>query len=756
MSGLVNVGEIPYTDVELSGITAGAGRLRTVASAVRDGTADIHSAWTPISQSYEGPGDQALYDAMTPIVPQGTSFGDDLDSVAKALDDFVTEVTPIVEKLKTYVTRGNTLHADVAKHDGAWDEDETLNGENNDIINGVANQVVAYQAAERTCANTIRALNCLAPLHSMSGDGTDDPLGYGYDELPMGTQLPWGTAEARKESCGEKTLYFVPNLVKGVVVDGIWGTVQGLGQLVGIDGTGWHLDTLTNAWKGMGSLIGYSAADDSWSWGNAGDAWKGLGKATVGWDEWAKDPGTAAGQAIWGIGSLLIPVAGEVGKVGALGKVGEVAGTVGKAGRVLDLVDAGAWASRGLTAVLPKLGDLKGVVAAGLGDTLSGFSGKIADFRAGLGDFTHGHHGGEADVPPARSESGADTSTTTNTNEPTNAGSSVSTDVRANDSASTVDAPPVREPELVGAGAHGGHGENGTTTHGGGDSGSASGTGHGGAGGDHGGSTGGSGHGTDADHGNGPGHGTDGDGHDGAGHDDSSAPAHLYDRATDPVFSDDASGPGWDRDDSVRGDAERSDYGQPHLHLDDLGSKYRAPDDPTYEGGGMSTEVRDLVHDWGNPNGLYGKDADGNYLTRQDWEDRYVDWNDTYQSYAPEYPGNAGAVAGHRIDWTDPQGFVDQYGSRLDRLGGDGGNFLSFPGTSFEGRALPPSNLSDPYSTFDFDPTAFEGKGLKIEVSEIAPAFGHPGGGLQVRFFRPGDPPAFLTVRQLKGLGVLS
>ncbi|WFR66583.1 hypothetical protein P9139_17755 [Curtobacterium flaccumfaciens] len=237
-----------------------------MASAVRNGTADIHSAWTPISQSYEGPGDQELYDAMTPIVPQGTAFGDDLDKVAKALDDFVTEVTPIVAKLKTYVTRGNQLHADVKAHDGAWDEDETLNGENNDIINGVANQVVAYQAAERTCANTIRALDCLAPLHAMSGDGSDDPLGYGYKELPMGTKLPWGTAEARKESCGEKTLYFVPNLLKGVVVDGIWGTVQGLGQLVGIDGTGWHLDTLTNSWKGMGSLIGYSAADNSWSW----------------------------------------------------------------------------------------------------------------------------------------------------------------------------------------------------------------------------------------------------------------------------------------------------------------------------------------------------------------------------------------------------------------------------------------------------------------------------------------------------------
>lgn len=114
-----------------------------------------------------------------------------------------------------------------------------------------------------------------------------------------------------------------------------------------------------------------------------------------------------------------------------------------------------------------------------------------------------------------------------------------------------------------------------------------------------------------------------------------------------------------------------------------------------------------------------------------------------------------GAVAGHRVDWTDPDAFVHQYGSQLDRLGKDSGDFLSFPGNSFEERALPPSNLSDAYSKFDFDAAAFEGHGLKIEVSEIAPAFGHPGGGLQVRFFTPGDPPTFLTVSELKRLKIL-
>ncbi|WP_255252602.1 TNT domain-containing protein [Curtobacterium sp. 'Ferrero'] len=75
---------------------------------------------------------------------------------------------------------------------------------------------------------------------------------------------------------------------------------------------------------------------------------------------------------------------------------------------------------------------------------------------------------------------------------------------------------------------------------------------------------------------------------------------------------------------------------------------------------------------------------------------------------------------------------------------------------SFEERALPPSNLSAQYSTFDFDAAAFEGKGLKIEVSEIAPAFGHPGGGLQVRHFEPCVPPKFISVTDLRDMGILS
>ncbi len=507
MNAVVKSGEIPYTDVQLEGITAGATSLRSVASAVRDGTADIVTAWSAISGSYEGPSDQELFDVMTPIGPQGTTFGDDLDSAAKALDAFVEEATPIVAALKAYVTRAEQLQRDVAAFqpqtiqtmDGpvtqteSWDQDETLNGENNDIINGVANRVVEYQAAERKCANAIRSLSGLPALHAISGSG-DDALGYGYDELPMGTKLPWGTAESRNESCAEKTTWFLPRLVKGVVWDGaIVGTIGGLGELLGFRDWKWSGDNFVDTWKSLGSLIGYDKESNEWFDGDAAKAgWGGLLKGTVAWDKWADDPGTALGESAWNIASLVIPVVGVASKVSTVGRAGEVASAISKAGKVLDLVDAGAWASRGLTKVLPKLGDLKGVLTDGFEHLPDGFRTRIAEFRVDLDEWRHGTHAdadGAVDGPAARSEGAADAAADTHAQANANA--------HAHSEGAESNVPtPEREPALVG----GGHGES-TTVHGGGsDAGSSGGSGHGTGAptGGSGGSTGDGGHGTDA------------------------------------------------------------------------------------------------------------------------------------------------------------------------------------------------------------------------------------------------------------------
>lgn len=748
MNAVVVPGEIPYTDVVLSGITSGATKLRTVASAVRDGTADIVTAWGRISGSYEGPSDQELFAVMTPIGPQGTTFGDDLDTAAGALDDFVDEVTPIVAKLKAYKVRAEQLVRDVAAFqpvtiqtmDGpvtqteSWDQDETLNGENNDIINGVANRVVEYQAAERKCANTIRALNGLPPLHAIGAAGNES-LGYGYDELPMGTELPWGTAESRKESCAEKTTWFLPKMVKGVVWDGILvGTIGGLGELVGIRDWKWSADNFTDTWQSLGGLVGYDKETGEWGDGDlAGETWKAMGKGTVAWDKWADDPGTAFGESLWNVGSILIPVANVAGKAGTAGKVGSIASGISKADRLLELADAGAWASKGLTKVLPKLTDLKSVLGRGFEHVSDGFRTKIADFTTNLKEWRQGTHvdaESRADGPPARTEGNAD--------------ASVGADAHARTNSADSNAPaPVREPALVG----GGHGESAAVHGGGSDPGSSGGGGHGtdaptdGSGG----SSGGGGHGTDA--GGGDGAGTPDRGHQvdptesfgkvpyGDGVANHAGPGGM-------ALVDDLTRPGADLPDGVsiidhRGDAIDPDYGKPRPDHGSFNEQYAAPGDPLYDPKPnaprpVNPATEKLITSAAGPDGFYGHHPDGSPLTRAEYVERYIEPDNS-----PRYPGNDGAVAGTRLHFDDPTVFAQYYSTTIDRMGSDWGNYFAFPGTSFEQRGLPPTNLRDPYSVFQLDTVALKEHGYSIEISRIDPAFAQPGGGLQVQVFDP-------------------
>ncbi|WP_422935441.1 glycohydrolase toxin TNT-related protein [Sinomonas sp. P47F7] len=424
MGTLVEAGAIPYTNVDVEAIRTGASSLTSAAGEVRSGGAAVVSAWRPISGVYKGPGDAQLFSAMDPVGASSTAFGDDLDKVAGALRSFADQVEPIVARLKA-------LHADALALGGkvaafkphetwswmalgdvkvdSWDQDESLNNENNRIINGVADQMVEYEAAERTCANTIRSIAGLPPLHALTG-ASDDPLGYGYSSIPAGTKLPWGQSADREESCSEKTATFVPSLFKGIVVDGVGGTLAGLGQMVGITVHDWNFswsrDTVTTTWGAMGTLISYNPQTGQWGdWSGAGDAWTNLGKSTIAWDEWAKDPGAAAGATIFNVGSLLIPVVGEVGKVGAAGRVGEAADGASKLSKLAaigDLTDPVSLVAKGVHLALPKLSDLASVLGSKFDDLKGLVSDHMPNFKDGSFHFEGSHADGHA--PAARAE----------------------------------------------------------------------------------------------------------------------------------------------------------------------------------------------------------------------------------------------------------------------------------------------------------------------------------------------------------------
>ena len=206
----------------------------------------------------------------------------------------------------------------------------------------------------------------------------------------------------------------------------------------------------------------------------------------------------------------------------------------------------------------------------------------------------------------------------------------------------------------------------------------------------------------------------------------------------DPVLSGADHGPGWQRvDDRVDTNPIDPHYGdvRPDGESGHLADAYAHP-------GTVPDEISHLITD---PDAPYGRGPDGEPYSRTEWEARY-----TNAEGRPIYPGNDGGTPGSFVEFHDLDEFMRHYGDQLDRMGGPWGAFLSFPGTPFEYRSLPPSNLSDPYFTYGLGGRLPDG--VRIEVSEIAPAFGHSGGGLQVRVLGPDGP---ISVNDLRKAGVL-
>ncbi|MGJ3559694.1 hypothetical protein ACR6C2_17155 [Streptomyces sp. INA 01156] len=114
----------------------------------------------------------------------------------------------------------------------------------------------AFWLAEITCHDTITALVGGSTL--ILEDGADKRLvkrgtstyGFTAELLNQSEELPWGSIVEKERHGLDWLSHQVWEFGKGFVVDGVWGTIQGLGTLVGFDG--W--DAAGEAWKGLGKL----------------------------------------------------------------------------------------------------------------------------------------------------------------------------------------------------------------------------------------------------------------------------------------------------------------------------------------------------------------------------------------------------------------------------------------------------------------------------------------------------------------------
>ncbi|MFE2269612.1 hypothetical protein ACFXB4_10260 [Streptomyces lavendulae] len=369
----INPCTIPQFTGDLDALEQDKNAITAAAGTFRDAGSNVDSEFQGLSAFYSAPEAAQLFATTKPVKTDSDFFADQLESAATALGEYITEARPIVARLKELQTKATTFSSKISG-DAHWKDDGDKIDENNDLIHDVNAAVSAFWAAERTCANKIRALYCAPPLTADDGSHGANMYGYKGEDLNKAQDLPWGSQLEETHRAWEIG-YWVKSFVwDGLIVDGIWGTIRGLGTLVGVDG--W--DKAGQAWTGLAKLAtglaimsvpgmstAFWMADDKdlppWI-RDSRTAVKETGKALVAWDEWGKNPARAAGAVTFNV--LTTVFTGGAGTAAKAGTVAKVISVAGKAGRLIDPITyigkAGSLAKMKIGDLFANLGKVDG------------------------------------------------------------------------------------------------------------------------------------------------------------------------------------------------------------------------------------------------------------------------------------------------------------------------------------------------------------------------------------------------------------
>ncbi|MFE6775662.1 hypothetical protein [Streptomyces sp. NPDC057702] len=354
-------GSLELLEHDITGLRGDAGKVRSTG-------ADTHSEFQKLSAFYQAPEADQLFATTQPVKDTAGRFADDLTTVASALEGYSTEVRPIIDRLKRLKAEAAAFVEDI-EDDDDWKYDGGKVDKNNDLVQDVSTAVAQFWAAERAAANKISGLvNGGTVWREDDGSGGKNMYGYSVDDMKKAGETPWGKAVEEKHHAWEIGHWAKSFVWDGFIVEGVWGTLKGLGGLVGLGG--W--ETFKQSWKGLGQLatglailsipggmIAYDLLPEggvkNWSRQSLKTT-KEVGKSLVAWDEWRKDPGKAAGLVSFNV--ITTVATGGTGAVTKTGTAGKVVSAAGKVGRAVDpmtyIVKAG---SAGL-GKMPKIGDV--------------------------------------------------------------------------------------------------------------------------------------------------------------------------------------------------------------------------------------------------------------------------------------------------------------------------------------------------------------------------------------------------------------
>ncbi|UGQ15039.1 hypothetical protein LO772_16615 [Yinghuangia sp. ASG 101] len=365
---------IPTFTGSLEQLSGDHASLTGDASDFRDIGDTVHTRFQGLSSVYRAPEAEDLFATTTSVRDRSDEFADDLEAVGGALSEYYDEITPLVAELKQLKSDAEAFVESI-KDDDEWTYDEDKVAENNRLVTEVSTAVGQFWEAERTAANKILGLFGGEKWVANDGSGADNMYGYSTADIHAAEETPWGKTVAEDHHWYEIGYHLKSFVWDGICVEGIWGTLTGLGTLV----NPWDED-FADAWEGIGKLatgLAVLATPFSWvtlavmpdgpakDWMNEGlDATVEFGKELIAWDDWSENPAKAAGVltfnvvttvASFGSGTAVEGAGLTARGVSAVAKIGEVvdpmtyigktatAGLKGIGALTKELTDFGAW-----------------------------------------------------------------------------------------------------------------------------------------------------------------------------------------------------------------------------------------------------------------------------------------------------------------------------------------------------------------------------------------------------------------------------
>ncbi|MFD7106117.1 hypothetical protein ACFWA8_25145, partial [Streptomyces celluloflavus] len=364
----VDPSEVPVFTGDLDLLESKVKSLSHSGPKVETAGSDVHKSFGGLSAFYKAPEAEQLFGVTKPVADKAHDVSHDMGVIAGALGTYAHEIRPLVHQLQQLKQDAAAFRHKVEGSDDDWREDGDLTDENLARRNKIAEIWAAFQAAERDCHAKIVGLVGGKTLHAIDASHKN---GYGYDAetLKQSKSLPWGDA-VEESAPWWKVWVHVGDFGKGVIIDGGWGAIKGLGTLIGVDG--W--DAAGQAWTGLAKLTATSALIATMpflapmyamtpgrmlpSWlRDSRTAMLEAGKAFVAWDQWESNGPRAAGAVTFNVLTAIITRGGAAAVEGA-GKAATAVRALSVAGKFGEAIDPMAYAFKGAGAGISKIGDV--------------------------------------------------------------------------------------------------------------------------------------------------------------------------------------------------------------------------------------------------------------------------------------------------------------------------------------------------------------------------------------------------------------